>query len=103
VTEDDQAAQLFLDVDITLLGAGAIPGGWSELRGTTIARIDFSVELSNRAKTLWKRDFSETQEVRVYYFLTSDMEKVMNRAYCRSLESLEDVLSSPEFLAAVSK
>jgi hypothetical protein len=103
VTEDHQTAQAFLDVDITQLGTWGIPGGWTELRGTTVAQIDFFIQVSRGGEVIWKRDFSETEKIRVLYFLTSDMEEAMKQAYCRSLESIENVVKEPEFLAVISK
>jgi hypothetical protein len=103
VTEDHRSAQAFIDVHVTRLGAVQVSAGWTELRGTTIARIDFNIRVSRAAAVAWKRDFSETEKIKALYFLTSDMELALKRAYCRSLEGLEKAIKGPDFLAAVSR
>lgn len=103
VTEDDRSAQAFIDVHITRLGAVQVSAGWTELRGTTIARIDFNIQVSRASAVAWKRDFSETEKIKALYFLTSDMELALKRAYCRSLEGLEKLIKGPDFLAAISR
>lgn len=101
LTEDAQAASAVLDTAIAGLNVKGVPGQLTDMKGTIRARAAFHAALTRDATVVWKDYFEGDDEMRVAYFLTSDSERTLGRAYCRALDWFEEAVRAPTLRGAI--
>jgi hypothetical protein len=102
LTEDAQAASAVLDTAIAGLDVKGVPGQLTDMKGTIRARAAFHAALTRDATVVWKGYFEGDDEMRVAYFLTSDSERTLGRAYCRALDWFEEAVRAPTLRGAMA-
>ena len=98
VSNNPDGSESVIEADITLLDVHGEPGGWFDLKGTTLATASFKVIMQkSNGEELWAKKFTGKQQIKVSYFLLSDAEKTLGQAYCHALEDFANAARTPEF------
>ena len=90
-----------IDIAVTRLESAQEQGGWNELKGTTWSQIDLIVTVVRGSDVGRTWDLSRREEIRVTYFLASQMQSTLVEAYCRVLGDLRFLFGSEDFLQTV--
>ena len=98
VRNNPDGSESVIEADMTLLDVHSDPGGWFDLKGTTLATASFKVIMQNsNGEELWTEEFTGKQQIKVSYFFLKDAEKTLGQAYCRALEDFAHAARTPEF------
>ncbi|MCB0832905.1 MAG: hypothetical protein KDC45_05545 [Bacteroidetes bacterium] len=100
---EDSETNRVLEVAVSKIRAVQIPAKWYEVKGRVIGRVEIIARLKKDSDVVWTKKISKESDLRVVYFLTSQMEVELNKAYCQSLHELENDLRSEEFLSIIER
>ena len=102
VTDNSDDAKNIIEADLTLLDVRSEPGGFTDLKGTTRARITFKIILrNNKGDEGWQEEFVGEHQIKVSYFYLEDYAKTLGKAYCESLENFMQAAQGPEFKSKI--
>ena len=99
VDSRSESAGDVIELDIKLLDVRSKDAGWSSLKGETSAIATFTVTFIRNEAVVWVEEFSGQDQDKFQYFLLSDSQRLLNSAYCSSLEKFSNRASMPDFLS----
>jgi hypothetical protein len=103
VVDDSQLAQVTINAGFTRIHSEQDGSSWTKLQGRTTSNVDVSMRAIHNGENIWHRSFSETENDKFYYALTSDIENTINTAYCRILENIDKAITDKDFANALEQ
>ena len=87
-----------IEIAVSQLDSGQEQGRWTELKGTTWSQMDLIVTVVRGSDVDRTWALSQREEIRVTYFLASQMQSTLVDAYCRILGDLSFLFRSDDFV-----
>lgn len=83
-----------LDLDLTLIDVRSDDPGWTDLRITTRARVDFQARLTAAGgRQIWAEDFTGADTIEHAYVALGDYQVILSNAYCQALDSFAEAVT----------
>lgn len=87
LVNDLNDAQYIVEADLILLDVRSDPGGFTDLKGTTRAKVKLNVAFYDaNDKPVWNNEFVGEYQIKVSYFYLKDSATTLGNAYCLALD-----------------
>ena len=87
LVNDLNDAQYIVETDLILLDVRSDPGGFTDLKGTTLAKVKFNVAFFDaNDKPVWSNEFVGERQIKASYFYLKDSATTLVHAYCQALD-----------------